>query len=179
MTAPAYIRHEKLVHLVIRRHFMWMIRLGYCMDDMVQEGRIAIWRAEKEYTPEKGRETTYYARCVYNRLHHVFVWPHQSQKRMSDRLTVPITQRVGGEDGDELTLLDTLVAQDANPADVAIDRALADAYVRKIARNPRQTEAIRLRYKAGLDLNDVGRAMGISRQAAQQMIGRALEAMRA
>ncbi len=178
-TAPAYIRHEKLVHLVIQRHFMWLIGSACGYEDMVQEGRMAIWLAEPEYTPAKGRETTYYARCVFNRLHHVYIWPLKSYKRRADQLAEPITKRVWGDEGNALTLMDTLAAPGADPADAATDRALAAAYMARIAGNSDWSEIIRMYYAEDKPMPEIARARGVSPQRVHAVVKRALAVMRA
>ena len=52
-------RHERLVHYIVRNQ-IWG---GVPEDDLLQEGRIAMWRAIQRYDPGRGTAFSTYA-CV-------------------------------------------------------------------------------------------------------------------
>ena len=66
--------HEKLIHLVVKRQGWGEAEY----DDLVQEGRIALWRAVLRYRPELGYAFSTYAYTVIRRR--VWVAAQQSQK---------------------------------------------------------------------------------------------------
>jgi len=181
MTAPAYIRHRGLVVVVIRRYFMPLLRQGYDFDDLMQEGLMEIWRAEPRYSPAKGKEADYYARCIYNGIKNRCHMPLTRLRRKSNVGALSLDMKIGKIDdvGKPLTLMDTLIAPDRDPADIASDRVLAESCIAKIANNPRYVKAVRLRFESEMDYRDIGDEIGLTWQGARHNVMRALEAMRA
>ena len=59
-------------------------------DDLIQVGRIALWKCAKRYDPDKGRFSTYASRAIYHAM------LNELSKRKSD---VSLNATVPGEDG--------------------------------------------------------------------------------
>lgn len=180
-SAPAYIRHHGLVVVVIRRYFMPLLRQGFDFDDLIQEGLMEIWRAEPRYSPAKGKEADYYARCIYNGIKNRCHMPLTRLRRKSNLGALRLDMKIGRIDdaGKPLTLMDTLISPDADPADAATDRVMAQAYMAKITDNPRYVKAVRMRFEKEMDYRDIGAEIGLTWQGARHNVIRALEAMRA
>jgi RNA polymerase sigma-B factor len=71
-------RHEPLVHYVVRNQ-IWG---GVPEDDLLQEGRIALWRAIERYDPRRGAAFSTYASVAIARA----VWEATQQERNERRL---------------------------------------------------------------------------------------------
>jgi RNA polymerase sigma factor (sigma-70 family) len=71
-------RHEGLVHYVVRNQ-IWG---GVPEDDLLQEGRIALWRAIERYDPRRGAAFSTYASVAIARA----VWQATQQERCVRRL---------------------------------------------------------------------------------------------
>jgi RNA polymerase primary sigma factor len=71
-------RHERLVHYVVRNQ-IWG---GVPEDDLLQEGRIALWRAIERYDPRRGAAFSTYASVAIARA----VWEATQQERCARRL---------------------------------------------------------------------------------------------
>lgn len=87
-------KYEPLIHSVIAKKLS-----DYIGDeDLVQVGRIALWRCAKRYDPDKGKFSTY----AYNAIYHAML------KELSKRKTeVSLNTLVNAED--EIELKDTIV----------------------------------------------------------------------
>jgi len=72
------VRHEGLVHYIVR-HQIWG---GVAEDDLLQEGRIALWRAIEGYDPERGAAFSTYASVAIARA----VWQATKKERCERRL---------------------------------------------------------------------------------------------
>lgn len=82
-------KYEPLIHSVIAKKLP--AYLGD--DDLVQVGRIALWRSAKRYDPDKGKLSTYAYKAIY----------HQMLKELSKRKTeVSLNIPVIGEEDCEL-----------------------------------------------------------------------------
>ena len=56
-------RHDGLVHVVLRRQS----RGGVAYEDLLQEGRIALWRAALHFDPQRGAAFSTYAGVAIER----------------------------------------------------------------------------------------------------------------
>ncbi len=79
-------RHERLVHAVVRKQW----RGGWRYEEVVQEGRLGLWRAFLKYDPERGTAFSTYAWPAIVRQVWAAVKRHQ---REGERLP----QSAGGE----------------------------------------------------------------------------------
>ena len=50
-------QHERLVHAVVRKQWSG----GWCYEEVIQEGRLGLWRAILKYDPERGTAFSTYA----------------------------------------------------------------------------------------------------------------------
>lgn len=82
-------KYEPLIHSVIAKKLP-----AYLGDeDLVQTGRIALWRSAKRYDPDKGKFSTYAYKAIY----------HQMLKELSKRKTeVSLNAPAVGEEDCEL-----------------------------------------------------------------------------
>lgn len=82
-------KYEPLIHSVISKKLPTY--LGD--EDLVQVGRIALWRSAKRYDPDKGKFSTYAYKGIY----------HAMLKELSKRKSeVSLNTPILGDDGDEL-----------------------------------------------------------------------------
>ena len=162
-SAPAYIRHAGLIRVVIRRYFLALLHQGYEYDDLVQEGLLELWRAEKGYSPEKGKEAGYYARCIYNGINNRCVMPIVRLKRRSNvgmiELDAPIRTQKSGT-GREITLMDTLAGDGGNFANRIAKKDALERCIRKLDGSPRLKRVIRRRYLDEWTYKEIGAEIG-------------------
>lgn len=101
-------RHERLVHAVVRQQ--WSGGWGYA--EVVQEGRLGLWRAILKYDPEQGRAFSTYAWLAIARQ--VWAAVHRRQ-READAQPAPLPVPGGAESAAEWArtcqLLHELVAR--------------------------------------------------------------------
>lgn len=180
--APAAVRHQGLVRLLVARVFRDAYTPGYDYEDLVQEGLLAIIKAEPSYAPERGAETTFYTRAAINWINWRIVHRAYHQRTRANlrpvELDKPIEYNRGGAPG-EYTLMETLVdprAEYTGRIAAQIDASIA--MERLEAYKPQWAQAVRLYYLGGLEMRDVGAEMGVSYQRVQQIIGHALRWMR-
>lgn len=177
--APAYVRHVKLASMIIRRYFMWLLRRGYGYDDLMQEALMAIWIAEKKYNPAMGTESTYYSRCIYNAVKNKCGMLVSAKRRGAGFETVSLDEALFEEDGGmSRARLSELTAPMQDPAETAVNRALAEKCLAKLASKPKYARAVRLRYGEEWQMQEIAAEMGVRHQYVNTVIRRALEIMR-
>lgn len=154
-------QHEGLVHAVIRRS--WVGATGY--DDLLQEGRIALWRAIRGFDVERGTTFASYAWPVIERA----VW-RAVRAEERQRQVVPVAW-----------------AEAPNPEMAGLaawqQAAVAGALAQALSQlEPRAHQVIRAAY--GLEgetprsLAAIGRRYGVSREAVRQWRNDALVLLR-
>jgi RNA polymerase sigma factor (sigma-70 family) len=133
--------HEPLVYLVLRR----MYRTGQIAqwvehDDLMQAGRIGLWKALKRYDPAAGRFSTFAIPTVWGEMmrYQRDTGPQHGWHRAHGQ--VAQIDSLHRETTDSSTLGDTLVALD-DTQQAAIDRARLAA-VHRIARSLKSAERV-------------------------------------
>lgn len=173
MAGDAVLRHQNLVRTIVKTTFLPLIQLGCDFEDLVQEGLYAVMKAEPHYTPSRGKETTYYARCV----RHWLSWRiGHNMSRLKNRanfkplsLDAPVSDGASGTF--DCTLMGLLEDQTANVEQTALNRiSLTRAMNRLQVEYPRQAEAIRMRFWDEQTTTEIGKTLGCTRQRADQMI---------
>lgn len=136
-------KYEPLIHSVINKKLP--AYLGD--DDLVQVGRIALWRCAKRYDPDKGKFSTYAYKAIY---HHML--KELSKRRNDISLNIPM---VGDEECELQDLLPDL-KQDLDGAELRFE--LEDFYK---TLNPRRQEIMK-RKADGQTHYEIAKAMGYS-----------------
>lgn len=188
MTESPAIRHEKPIHLVLRRHFRRsfavLARHGFAYEDLVQEGRYAILRAEPNYDPAGCAESTFYSRAVYNWIGSRVCTRHlQRQKRRLNGATISLDDHVrtqfNRDDDDGLKLGNTLRAPggvDENRIADAIELERALEHLR--GHSVKQYAAVRMRFYDDFDNYQIAAALGCSKQFASLCVLNGLKYLR-
>jgi RNA polymerase sigma factor (sigma-70 family) len=186
--APAAVRHINLVRKIVNRHFFSLTQHGYDLDDLVQEGLYAIMKAEPQYDPSRGAESTYYYRAAYNWISWR-VGMYIKRKRRSAHfeaysLEKEIPNAALAERSSEFgptglnqygSLADGRYSEDAIIDNIVLRQMLA----RLSDQSPKQATAVRLYYLRGMIDSEVAAAMRCSRQNASYLIQRGLRNLRA
>jgi RNA polymerase sigma factor (sigma-70 family) len=152
-------QHEGLVHHIIRQQ--WRGPLTY--TEMLQEGRIGLWRAIRGFDPTRGYAFSTYASVAIARQ----VWRAVAQ---AERTSVA-------------PLLDCAVSPLPEPLLYVLTQEVQAALQALVAQlPPRQREVVQAYYGlAGQEphtLAQVGQQRGCSRQAIHQQLQRALHHLR-
>jgi RNA polymerase sigma factor (sigma-70 family) len=150
-------RHERLVHAVV--HQQWSGRWRY--EEVVQEGRIGLWRAILKYDPERGTAFSTYAWPAIARQ----VWA--AVKRRQRAAEVP-------------PLCPLLPAGDESAADWARTCQLLREMV---ARLPAQEQQLVTQYYGldgggGCTQRALSEPLGCTRQAVSYHLGKAIRRLR-
>ncbi len=153
------LHHEGLIHFLVRRQAGG----GMAYDDLVQEGRIALWRAVLGFDPQRGVAfSTYAGKAIERRI-----WQAVARARRQQREGVPF------EEVDELETVEEAWHR------AEVHRALLEAVIRL---PDRLREIILARY--GLDgqqpctLLTVGRRLGVTKARIGQLHNDALVLLR-
>lgn len=160
------VRHERLVHLVVRNQ-IWG---GVPEDDLLQEGRMALWRAIGGYDPEQGAAFSTYAGVA---IAHA-VWQATEKERCERRLV----RQAEPEDA-YLELENGLWCEQVHQVLVEASRYLSD----------RQRCVLYLVYGVGAggttepeeslgNLAAAGRRLGLTRERVRQVRNDALAVLR-
>ena len=137
---------------------------GRDMDDLVSIGTIGIIKAVSTYDPAKGsRLVTYASRCIQNEI----LMSIRAQKKR--RSEVYLQEPIGSDsEGNELCLLDVLVAQDED-VDETVIRSLRLGRIRELVSSLNAREQVIMTLRYGLDggvpltQKQVGQKLGLSR----------------
>ena len=137
---------------------------GRDMDDLVSIGTIGLIKAVSTYDPAKGsRLVTYASRCIQNEI----LMSIRAQKKR--RSEVYLQEPIGSDsEGNELCLLDVLVAQDED-VDETVIRSLRLGRIRELVSSLNAREQVIMTLRYGLDggvpltQKQVGQKLGLSR----------------
>jgi RNA polymerase sigma factor (sigma-70 family) len=152
-------QHEGLIHTIIQRQH----RGGVAYDDLVQEGRIGLWRAVLGFDPRRGYAFSTYAwKAIERRIWQVVARANRPQGRLAPE-----------KSPNPLQLAEAALVKEQ------VDQALHQA----LAYLPRRLQLVtRLAY--GLDgippctLAAIGQQFGVSRERARQLRNDALVLLR-
>lgn len=109
-------------------------------------------------------------------------WEHLIKIRDSFRTVLSLDQPVGDDDSD-LTLADTISDPSAGPEELVCSKLMAEKMLQALQTLPeRDRRVLELRFGLGRDreltFDELGRELGISRQAVHKTVGRALKKLR-
>ena len=136
-------KYEALIHSVISKKLPTY--LGD--EDLIQVGRIALWRCAKRYDPDKGKFSTYAYKAIYHSM-----LKELSKRKSEVSLNTPI------DDGDETEFQDTIadLRQSLDGAELKFE--LEDFYK---TLTPRRQEVLKLKAK-GQTRREIAQALGVS-----------------
>lgn len=155
---------------------------GVNIDDMEQEGFLAVMDAAEAYTEDKGCGFLSYIKYpLKNRLNELLGYRTSKTRPLNccKSLDEPI-----GSYTDELTIADTIADDEA---EAAINDVIEDGYIKQLhddldkclARLPeQQAEVIRLRYYKELPFESIGRALNMQTQCARYEHNKAMSKLR-
>lgn len=166
--------HEGLCRLVMRR-YNWAKGRGLEEADLLQEARISVWEAQKDFDPEKGKFSTlagirmrWRAGKQLDRMAYPVRLPRTAQRDARER-GQPIQCHVVSEDVAEWGVTENPDEQD--PFRQRLQRAL-DALPQ------RERWVIEQRHFEERTLDAIGADMGVCRERVRQLETRALRRMR-
>ena len=161
-------QHDGLVHHIIRRQ--WGGSLSYAQ--VLQEGRIGLWRAILGFDPERGTAFSTYAGVAIARR----VWDAVRQDRKAQGQAEAARQVLGNGSG-------PLPSLSLDPLEGLVEQDIKGALGTLVARLPvKQRQIVRAYY--GLDgysphtLVQLGEHWGCTKQAVQYHLRRALHRLR-
>lgn len=179
MTAAAdgptidWAQHERLVYYHLTRWGYFSSHPDY--DDLVQEGRIALWKAAQTYRPEVGAPWGSYASvCI---RHAIQMW-YRRQLRQADQrevsLETPIAETA---DGEVVTVGETLVQSGEGPEEWALYRdrlATLEQWMQQLT--PSDQALLRQRW-AGVPQKELAQRMGRHRTLVYKRLKQLLGAL--
>ena len=138
-------KYELLIHSVLSKKLP-----AYVGDeDLIQVGRIALWRCAKRYDPDKGKFSTYAYKAIY----------HHMLKELSKRKTeVSLNTTIPGDDECEFQDLIPDLKQSLDGTELRFE--LEDFYK---TLTPRRQEVLR-RKANGETRREIAQALGVSYQ---------------
>lgn len=137
-------KYEPLVHSVISKKLSSY--LGD--DDLVQVGRIAIWKCSKKYDPDKGKFSTYAYKAIYHAM-----LKELGKRKNEVSLNTPIA-----DDGDTIELQDTIEDLNQSLEGVELKLELED-FMKTL--NHRRREILK-RKANGQTRREISHALGVS-----------------
>jgi len=165
------------------RHMRW----GTC-EDFETAAMEGLWRAAQRFQPSKGFKFCTYAtwwikQCLSRfRMHSIGApchWAREGKDGDLELLSKAARRgslsadRIAGRDGkSSVKLSDAIPAKDERP-----DYRFPDDFWERVNKwiQPRHQEVIRLRFREGLNLEDAGKVLGITRERVRQIEGKALK----
>lgn len=152
MKDAMYLKNEKLVYYVMHREFP-----DYEHDeDMLQEARMALWKACLNYRPEVGKFSTYAYRAICNGINKQF----RTNKRSA--ALGPVTSLDNHVSGDDsLTTLSDVTPAHESEWDTAEARELDDILKRVLTKEEQELCHLLM---SGMSQQDVADMYGLSRQ---------------
>jgi RNA polymerase sigma factor (sigma-70 family) len=159
-------RHEPLVHYVVRNQ-IWG---GVPEDDLLQEGRIALWRAIERYDPRRGAAFSTYASVAIARA----VWWATEQERNERRLVRqadPVDAYLELENGLWCEQVNQVLAEASGYLSEHQQRVLGLVYGVGAGETPKTDEDLG-------NLAATGRCLGLTRERVRQVRNDALAVLR-
>lgn len=177
------LSHEPLVQKMARQ----FARYGLDVEDLIQEGNVALIKAAEKFDPNNGaRFSTYamwYVRCWMRELvmnDHSVVRPSRSRGAkltfFKSRPHHDVSMETPIGEGDGFTIADTLASSDPRPdelAEASIDAGTISAAIHRAIEtlNLREADIIRSRFLAEQkqSLEVIGARYGISKERVRQL----------
>jgi RNA polymerase sigma factor (sigma-70 family) len=186
-----------LVKRLARKYAPMRSNSSVTFDDLVQEGKIALWKTLRRYNPEKGNLEAYarvwiegaMKKCLSGARNIALPDHFERNLRKTDpeKLnqydTLSLEMKIHTGDDGICTLSDTIPGSYGNPASLLARKEIYRAFKAAAAKLPkRQAQVIYLLYlrpaMPALTLDAVGKIMGISGEAARQLRNSALKNLR-
>ena len=149
-------------------------------EDLYQSGFIAMTKAVKKYTPEKGAFSTWFV--FYLQSAFTEATGFRSAKQQKDPIHSAISLDTPLSDDDEGTLQD-LIASEINVEEIATGsvwrkqlHAALQAALETLEK--RQADILRLEYFEGKTIQQIGCQLGISTEAVKESRSKAIQALR-
>ena len=150
-------KNEKLVYHVWNKRFSAYETNWACKDDLIQIGRIALWKACLKFDPSKGSEFSSYAcTAIYNEM--LYAMTRKYNKLMSNEISYDAIVYTDHE-GNTVTMADTIPSEnvfDAVETRIDIEQFLSTC------KKPRVRSIIEKRLE-GYSQTDISKELGISR----------------
>ena len=140
-------------------------------DDIVMTvlGKLVDVLRNGQYTPEKGRFHSYLATMIVNEVH----MAHRKEVARAVDRRIPIDSPAGGDDGK--TIAETLVAPEDSPEKLdedwrkAVLKSAVDHVLTRTALSDRDRNVYRAYALDGMDISEVAKKFGISRNFVSQI----------
>jgi RNA polymerase sigma-70 factor (ECF subfamily) len=156
---------------VVRTYFTPLVRFGTTFlgaydaaEDLAQEVLCRVWQQGAAWQPQ-GSIRAYLFAAVRNRALNAL-----EHRAVEERFEVETRDAVADAEGRHAVSAES--ARDDDDAAVALRRAVRGL-------NARQRDALRLRYEERLTVPEVARVLGVSVKAAENVLARAVHALRA
>jgi RNA polymerase primary sigma factor len=182
--AKAEERVEANMGFIVQQAQRYAGKYGVSMDDLIQEGRMAIVRASRKFDGRRGVKFLSYAGIGIQRAMRQFAQDHCHIIRVpANRFhEVPVhqvsTDQPIGEDGDE-TLGDVLLSQEESVTGEVDCGMTAEALSRIVGRLPKRMRAVlRGRFWEHKTLEQLGAELGLTRERIRQIEVEALRRLR-
>ncbi len=158
---------------VVRTYFTPLVRFGTTFlgaydaaEDLVQEVLCRVWQQGAAWQPQ-GSIRAYLFAAVRNRALNAL-----EHRAVEARFEVETRDTLAVDGAGASYAMSTQSARDDDDAAVALRRAVRGL-------NARQRDALRLRYEERLTVPEVARVLGVSVKAAENLLARAVHALRA
>lgn len=153
------IDNEKLVYFVVSKHFP----AYYTDEDIIQCGRIGLWRACKNFNNDKSAFSTFATACIHNEIAKEL--RNRNRKRNSG-YTVSLDQVVGTEKdtGSDITFGQIIPCDEEGYSLVDYDLSAVEKKLSK-----QQVKIFKM-YIDGFNIKEISEIYGFSRQRASQII---------
>jgi RNA polymerase sigma factor (sigma-70 family) len=150
------------------------------MDDLIQIGRIAIWKAEKKYIPKEGHNFESYAFSMIRfdlmkeirRKGDMISIPHKQPYYENSKLVSSLNVSVGKEDEEQL--LNVIPGETFNEENVLV-RVM---FEQRLKRLDKREKKIVIKTMNGMSQKEIGKEIGLSQVHVSRMLRGAIEKMK-
>lgn len=152
--------NEALVRFLLKS-YAW--RDDY--EDLLQEGRLALYQAAEKYDPAKGKFSSFAARYIRNGIQRI-LRSENREKRRCPGATVSLNEAVGAPDR-PTELLNLIPDERGDLEAEAMSRLMLDEIIPRL--ESRELKILVMRTQ-GYGYRDIAAAIGVSRQRVQQLL---------
>ncbi len=146
-------KYKNLVRMKARAYFL----MGADSEDLVQEGMIGLYKAIRDYNPEKDAVFMTFASLCIGRQIRTAITAYNRQKNAPLNTYISLDMPVTDEQGDDASLKDVIASEyEMNPEALIIDREQADRLISKLYKSLSKMEWQVLElYKEGLSYAEI------------------------
>lgn len=150
-------KYKNLVRMRARTYFL----VGADNDDLIQEGMIGLYKAIRDYNPDKNVVFMVFASLCINRQIMSAVTAYNRQKNSPLNNYLSLDTPVTDEQGDDAVLSDVIASKDdKNPEDLFIAREQSGQLITQVFENLSKMERTVLElYIEGLSYSEIGKAL--------------------